>query len=458
MNRSAPRIQRVGPRHDFDATERTQAPRASFVAANKKQTVFLETPMPVIGQGVASFTLTTSAPFRIILTNERMDTSGDVIVLEVDEKGARFRNKDNDDPASILASIDAPEKGLDVGSQTAYWLSLDSQNRLLRYGKGYAQAQLTLLKWKYPDGSDPNEIDPAKLPYAWTQKLQFVALSYDPSATAPGTQDELSPMPVTRDLPAIIVSSQTITMEELARGEVTVAANLSPGANILYANVAGADIQLDTPDFPDFSDAINYSVMTPGCVCYNLLKAKEQEFGKPNPRGTYLRITLGDNLGDSPGIPYVLEIWPGQNYSPIHNHAGADAVIKVLHGQIQSRWFAELSPLYMNYYEAADLYAGQVTWLSPKYYQTHQLFNPMPEGHICATLQCYRFPDKDHEHNEYFDYLAEVEGEPGKYEIQRFYPNSDMKFLEFKAKVRAEWEQVLAKSREAGPSKRASKA
>jgi hypothetical protein len=38
---------------------------------------------------------------------------------------------------------------------------------------------------------------------------------------------------------------------------------------------------------------------------------------------------LGYNLGDSPGVPYVLEIWPVGHYSPIQDHGDANAAIKV---------------------------------------------------------------------------------------------------------------------------------
>ena len=48
-----------------------------------------------------------------------------------------------------------------------------------------------------------------------------------------------------------------------------------------------------------------------------------------------MRVTLGTHRGFSPGIPYVLEIWPGGCESPIHNHGNAYAVIKVLHGAIK---------------------------------------------------------------------------------------------------------------------------
>lgn len=55
--------------------------------------------------------------------------------------------------------------------------------------------------------------------------------------------------------------------------------------------------------------------------CYEMLKAKSKEFGPDtNPLETYLRITLNENNGELPGIPYVMEIWPIGHYSAVHNH------------------------------------------------------------------------------------------------------------------------------------------
>ena len=69
--------------------------------------------------------------------------------------------------------------------------------------------------------------------------------------------------------------------------------------------------------------------MTPGCLLHETLDKKSGEFGESDPLETYLRVTLGQSVGNSPGIPYVLEIWPSGHYSPIHNHGGCNAVIKV---------------------------------------------------------------------------------------------------------------------------------
>ena len=89
-----------------------------------------------------------------------------------------------------------------------------------------------------------------------------------------------------------------------------VPANLTPECQRLYGNVAGANIKLDTEDFPEFSKAIERSVNTDGLICNTLLHKKAGEFGKENYQTTYLRITMGVDLGNSPGAPYVLEIWP----------------------------------------------------------------------------------------------------------------------------------------------------
>jgi hypothetical protein len=112
-----------------------------------------------------------------------------------------------------------------------------------------------------------------------------------------------------------VISGDSISLDVLASGLVTVPANLPPACQKLYGNVGGPNINLDTPDFYDFSKAIQHSVNTPGLIGYNLLEKKAEEFGKKDFTGTYLRITLGPDMGDSPGPPYVLEIWPAGHVS-----------------------------------------------------------------------------------------------------------------------------------------------
>ena len=80
------------------------------------------------------------------------------------------------------------------------------------------------------------------------------------------------------------------------------------------------------------------------------------------------------------------------------------------------------------------LSAGQVTWLDPGQFQTHQLYNHNIEGNMCATIQCYKYSKTDFEHYEFFDYLDE-----DAKKVCQFAPKSDWRYSDFKEQIRAEW-------------------
>lgn len=78
----------------------------------------------------------------------------------------------------------------------------------------------------------------------------------------------------------------------------------------------------------------------------------------------------------------------------------------------------------------------KVTWIGPDQYQVHQLHND--SDRVCVTIQCYQYPSKDREHDEYFEFLKADTGEK-----KPFYPDSDWDFILFKKLVKEEWEQHL---------------
>jgi len=103
-----------------------------------------------------------------------------------------------------------------------------------------------------------------------------------------------------------------------------------------------------------------------------------------------LRITLGRNSGESPGIPYVMEIWPSNHYSPIHSHADSNAIIRVLHSSINVKLFPFLSEgENIDPFGEADFEKDDITWLSPELNQIHQLRNNTSD--VCITIQCYMY-------------------------------------------------------------------
>ena len=248
--------------------------------------------------------------------------------------------------------------------------------------------------------------------------------------------------PVTRNIPLLIKDTEELTMDDIAKGKYMPIANLSTVSQKMYRCISGKKFVLNTADFPDFVDAIEYSIRTPGLWCNTMLQKKSREFDKdkPNILETYLRITLGENNGESPGVPYVMEIWPVGHYSPVHSHAGSEAVIRVLNGTIHVKLYPYLSHNISNNvkpFSTVDLKENDFTWISPTLNQTHQLVNKS-KIETCITIQCYMYDDKDRSHYDYFDYID------GHGHIQPYEPDSDMDFINFKELMRQEWSSAKA--------------
>lgn len=322
-------------------------------------------------------------------------------------------------PPTIL--IDISNKLGYIHQNTQYWFSLDSQNQRLYAGIGEPRLETVYYQYYFNDSSYKKILE------------SFTIIEHNKQIEC----KNIIKCPITRYLPMIVKDIDTLTMEDIAKGTYMPKANLSLMSQKLYDCIAGKKFILNTPDFPDFSQAIEYSIKTPGCWCNTTLKNKSTEFNKdkPNIEETYLRITLGENNGESPGIPYVMEIWPIGHYSPIHSHAGADAIIRVLHGSIHVKLFPYLSEKMPEPFGSADFKQGDITWISPILNQTHQLENLKTNKDTCITIQCYMYDIEDIIHYDFFDYIN-INGKINKYE-----PDSDMDFIKFKNLMKKEWEE-----------------
>ena len=367
----------------------------------------------VHGQGVLLFGTKTACTLQI-LTADKSD--GLLVDLSPTEfLVTRMANQD------VYRSQGA-SSGLTSKSGAYYWFSLDSQNQ--RFQAGVGEPRLETVSYSYQ--FDPTD----KL---WESNKMFLE-----SLTSFVVSDSVRVLrllkdPITAAVPLKVKSIDELTMADVAGSAYLPNAALSPAAQSLYNCVAGQKFVLDTPDFPDFSKAIEYSIKTPGLWCNKRLLEKANEFGKAEPLETYLRITLGQNNGESPGIPYVMEIWPVGHYSPVHNHGGANAVIRVLHGSIHVSLFPFLCTDGVAPFAATDFNKGDITWISSTLNAVHQLKNLDSNKDTCVTIQCYLYDKIDAAHYDYFDYL-DTEGVKKQYE-----PDSDMEFLAFKELMRKEW-------------------
>ncbi|GFF34327.1 cysteine dioxygenase [Aspergillus udagawae] len=306
-----------------------------------------------------------------------------------------------------------------------YWLSIDKNYGRIRFGTRMVNNRMTLVEAQLKEKKDKGVWEWKEKQYKVLEKLKIVKVEPNEKIS----QTRINRLPVVRDLPPVVASTDGVTLGELDSGTRVVFADLPTACQTLYHNVAGPKIVLNTSEFPDFYNAIHRSVITPGCWAYNKLKEKSKDH---DPANGYLRVTVGPNMGNSPGVPYVMEIWPPGNSSPIHDHGNASAIIKVLEGQIDCTYYDSIDvgkPIVIG---SVTFNKGAVTWLGEKQYQIHMLKN---KYHMtCVTIQCYRYEDSDDQHSEFFRFIKDNK-------ITNFAPNSDIQFSEFEDKMRHEWDQ-----------------
>lgn len=366
--------------------------------------------LPVHGQGVFFFSASANAKeasFSVVGGNNKLHVlfTPDKVQITSFPSGEPLVDEYN-------------QCGLLKSTGAYYWLSIDSQNQILYAGVG--EARLETINYKYVfDYNVGNK--------AFLESLTHIVIHKNSVKPMKFLRD-----PITSRVPLLVVDTPELTMTDIAEGRLMPVANLPSTSKKLYDCISGPKFTLNTPDFPQFYDAIEYSLKTPGLWCHETIKKKATEFNKdkPDEAETYLRITLGQNNGESPGIPYVMEIWPAGHFSPVHSHAGAEAVIRVLEGDIHVSLFPFLSAD-VKPFAGGRFAKNDVMWISPTLNQVHQLKNNGSE--TCVTIQCYMYDGADKKHYDYFDYL-DADGV-----VQQYTPDSDMDFLEFKDLMLEEW-------------------
>ena len=341
-------------------------------------------------------------------------------------------------------------KGLSQLKGSYYWFSFDAQNQQFHFGLGEARIETAIYSHKLVFDAERDDLRKDHKKFLESLVIIHINESIIPI--------RLLRDPITKSIPMLV--RDNLSMIDIASLRYMPKANLSLTSQKLYDCIAGDNFELDTDDFPDFSKAIENSIINPNGWCYKKLLAKANEFNKDKPNlnetsdffltekkdditldkkpsvflsnETYLRITLGQNNGESPGIPYVMEIWPSGHYSPIHNHGGSEAIIRVLHGSINVSLYPFLCNEEIKFSEA-NFSKGDITWISPTLNQTHKLRNI--DNNVCITIQCYMYDNDDIIHYDYFDYL-DIDNN-----ILHYEPDSDMEFIDFKNSMKQEWEQ-----------------
>ena len=445
---------------------------------------------PVIGEGTLIFSIQRSTPFSIVIRpklQEGEPGANQWISLEVHQARALFKMH-IDGITTLLSEVTGEVKkelvGYEEGRKISYWFSYDRDLLKLKYGKGYYMEETTLMTHGFLTGKEEVDEETRKqLQYLFSPTIRRRIEQYDiesnkaliqryaarirkfgfrgrslqemfPTLSGEALDRESEALatsivdiehmvafdkePFVCNWSPVVLDSSQVNLFEMDDNNYTFSASLPPACLELYSNVTAPNVDLDwssTPQKYRLSDAIRYSLKGPNGTLYKKLKSKSNEFA--GVEETYLRVTLGSNRGSSPGVPYVLEIWPSGRGSPIHNHGNAYAVIKVLHGGLTIKIFNKHAdtphalPL-MRF----DVKEGDATWLSPNWFQTHQLWNYTDD--YCATVQCYQYGVTDFTHWPYFDYVASTSV------IDEFLPEGDYTFHDMQEIVTKEFEALDA--------------
>ena len=451
---------------------------------------------PVVGQGTISFNIIRGTDFAIVVKPAGKPPAWQWIALEIYKNKAIFRlgQKPGHCP-QVLAVSKEGEAGYEENEKISYWLSFDRDRLVVKYGKGYFMEETTILEYNFlkeagKDASKQAEIrkemaylfnpidrksiefydykPPDELaknyaavhlllskPMGQIEEIDFDEPTVQKLKTAEGKEAydkaksivdleskvSFSRYPLVKNWAPLVLDSSKLSLFDLDQNQYIFSASLPPACQELYANVArGENIDLDWPPNtgqPKLSDAIRYSINTEGKILNKKLKEKATEFGGDNEEETYLRVTLGVYRGNSPGIPYVLEIWPCEHYSPIHDHGNAYAIIKVIHGSINVHVHNKKMKTHTQEpLKTLTIAKGDVTWISPNWYQTHQLVNNT-SGDYCATIQCYQYGNENDQHWPYFDYVSDQN------QIEDFLPNTDFNYIELREELLKEYSAFL---------------
>ena len=304
-----------------------------------------------------------SEPFTLLVNmaprNPQFDSDhtlySSYLALHVDHKKAWFSMKKNGLHIDLpdLKHREAPGMtlGLDSNTITTYWLSYDRDNMVVKYGKGYAMEQTTLLTYDFSEGvTNAKQLSQTRDQWSLFFSIchpdrtgETIMLYRTRSDIEENNKNALfhccsfihmEPIiavrkhPLITNLPPKVLDAAHATLENIDKGKYTLSSSLPHPCKSLYDTVR--NMKLDPAMEAGESDvsvidAIRFSINTKGCRLHELLQTKN-----------YLRITMGTGHGDSPGIAYVLEIWPPGARSPIHNHGAACGIVKIIHGKIQN--------------------------------------------------------------------------------------------------------------------------
>lgn len=145
--------------------------------------------LPVKGQGTVAVQLKPSTYFAITLSpSPQLKDGGTTLQLELTDSTAKFFSvtttidtknpiKKEEITATLPKGIDAAK--LIPGVDDLFWLSVDQENGIIRYGKTFRAAAVTYLMATVDVGDSVKK--PLAGPFIWIKQLKYVSISSQPT-------------------------------------------------------------------------------------------------------------------------------------------------------------------------------------------------------------------------------------------------------------------------------------
>jgi hypothetical protein len=210
------------------------------------------------------------------------------------------------------------------------WTSIDKDNNVLKLGHGYMLASNTLVRFEPRDQNESENV------HNLLQRISTIKLGDTWKLVSPLKYWRL---PIVQDPPPLVICGESNNMSRLDNHSVTLVSSLPIEARRLYEAIKGYNIGLTKEQLT----WINYSLLTKGWNLNRTIENKERLSNvRTEKRTSYIRVGMGQRLGDSIGDKFVLEIWPISHESAIHGHGDAVGIIKVLYGTIEVSFYNPL--------------------------------------------------------------------------------------------------------------------
>lgn len=322
--------------------------------------------MPVKGKGTVEMSQNGSFSFEFFVSNRPTanDPTAFALVLKVDSSESSL-GLFSDGSVRVLKQTPYAAALLQPndGKWQNYWLSYFKDTSMIKYGVGEVRPRFAMLELDLSVKDNPEFANIQYLHIKINNKNRLNEIG----DFRKNVKISVGPTPLTFE-PALFVLP-SITLDQASHHTALALVSLDKSCQELHQSVI--DLSLNDNEFPYLTQAIEQSVKTPGLWCYQKLREKS----RGTLEMTYLRITAGQLEGQSPGHRFVIEIWPPGHYSSIHSHSNAYGIIRVLYGKIIAKLYPSLSVSKHQTHPLIEqvFTEGDVTWLSPRLNQTHQV-------------------------------------------------------------------------------------